>query len=177
MLAHRVTGSPTPLTVRANRNPPTAATAATNVRSPASGLRTGGFTLVAEFDRARADPDCDRVCAMSDCLFCRIVAGEIPSTRVYEDEDILAFEDIQPQAPVHVLVIPKKHIPTLNDLGPDDVPLAGRILEIAVRIARDKGTAEPGFRAVINVNPGGGQVVYHLHLHVLGGRNLKAGLG
>jgi histidine triad (HIT) family protein len=114
---------------------------------------------------------------MSDCLFCRIVAGEIPSTKVFEDEDILAFEDIHPQAPVHVLVIPKRHVPTLNDLAPGDGRLAGRMLEVAVRIAREKETAEPGFRTVINVNAGGGQVVYHLHLHVLGGRQLKAGLG
>jgi histidine triad (HIT) family protein len=114
---------------------------------------------------------------MSDCLFCRIVAGEIPSTKVFEDEDILAFEDIHPQAPVHVLVIPKRHVPTLNDLAPGDGRLAGRMLDVAVRIAREKKTAEPGFRTVINVNAGGGQSVYHLHLHVLGGRQLKAGLG
>ncbi len=114
---------------------------------------------------------------MSDCLFCRIVSGDIPSTKVFEDEEILAFEDIHPQAPVHVLVIPKKHIPTLDDLEPGDVGLAGRLLEAARRVAREKGTAIPGFRAVINVNSGGGQVVYHLHLHVLGGRQLKAGLG
>jgi histidine triad (HIT) family protein len=114
---------------------------------------------------------------MSECLFCRIVAGEIPSTKVFEDDDLLAFEDINPQAPVHVLVIPKKHVATLNDLGPDDTNLAGRMLQVAHKVAREKGTAEPGYRNVINVNSGGGQLVYHLHLHVLGGRQLKSRLG
>lgn len=114
---------------------------------------------------------------MSDCVFCKIIAGEIPSTRVYEDEDLYAFEDINPQAPVHVLVVPRKHIPTLNDLGPDDGPMVGRMIQVGARIARDKGTAEAGFRTIFNVNRGGGQVVYHIHLHVLGGRQLKAGLG
>jgi histidine triad (HIT) family protein len=114
---------------------------------------------------------------MSDCLFCRIVAGEIRSTKVFEDEDILAFEDTHPQAPVHVLVVPKKHVPTLEDLEPGDIPLAGRMLDVARHVAREKGTAASGFRTVINVNSEGGQSVYHLHLHVLGGRQLKAGLG
>jgi histidine triad (HIT) family protein len=114
---------------------------------------------------------------MSDCLFCRIVAGEIPSTKVYEDEEIVAFEDINPQSPVHVLVVPKKHISTLNDLEPDDGPLVGRMVLAATRVARDKGTAESGFRTIINVNRGGGQIIYHIHLHVLGGRQLMSGLG
>lgn len=96
---------------------------------------------------------------------------------MFEDDELLAFEDINPQAPVHVLVIPKKHVPTLNDLGPEDTKLAGRMLEVAQKVARDRATAEPGYRTVINVNSGGGQLVYHLHLHVLGGRQLKAGLG
>lgn len=106
-----------------------------------------------------------------------MVSGETGVTKVFEDEEILAFDDIHPQAPVHVLVIPKKHIPTLDDLQPGDVGLAGRMLDVARRVAREKGTAAPGFRTVVNVNSGGGQSVYHLHMHVLGGRQLKAGLG
>ena len=114
---------------------------------------------------------------MSDCVFCKIVAGEIPATKVYEDDELFAFEDINPQAPVHVLVIPKKHIPTLNDVTPDDGAMVGRMLNRAAQVARDKGTAESGYRTTFNVNKGGGQLVYHIHLHVLGGRQLKPGLG
>jgi histidine triad (HIT) family protein len=114
---------------------------------------------------------------MSDCLFCKIVAGDIPSTKVYEDEDLFAFEDINPKAPVHVLVIPKKHIPTLNEVTPEDGPMVGRMIQVAAQIARERGTAEQGYRTVFNVNSGGGQLVYHIHLHLLGGKQLQSGLG
>jgi len=109
------------------------------------------------------------------CLFCRIVAGEMPADRVYEDETILAFKDIHPQAPFHSLVIPKTHIPTLNDFAPEQSALIGRLLLTAKRIAAEQGL--PGYRVAMNVNREGGQVVFHAHLHVLGGRPLKGALG
>ena len=110
---------------------------------------------------------------MSDCLFCRIPKKEIPSKAVYEDEQVYAFEDINPAAPVHVLIIPKKHISTLNDISDGDKELAGHLLFVAGKIAKEKGFAEAGYRTVFNVNKDGGQVVFHLHLHLLGGRLFK----
>jgi histidine triad (HIT) family protein len=109
---------------------------------------------------------------MSDCLFCKIRDGQIPSTKVYEDDRCFAFRDINPQAPTHVLVVPKKHIATLNDVAPDDEELVGHLLVAAARIARDEGHADAGWRTVFNVNRGAGQTVFHIHLHVLGGRGL-----
>lgn len=110
---------------------------------------------------------------MTDCLFCKMVAGAIQPAVVLENEHVLAFRDIHPRAPVHVLVIPKKHLATLNDLGPDDTHLAGELLQAARQIAEMEGLAENGYRTVINCNAHGGQEVFHLHLHVLGGRPLK----
>lgn len=107
---------------------------------------------------------------MSSCLFCSIVAGDIPCTEIHRDEEILAFADIQPQAPTHVLVIPRRHIGGLNDLGPGDADLIGRLLLRGRQIAREHGLAEGGYRFVINSGEDGGQTVGHLHLHVLGGR-------
>jgi histidine triad (HIT) family protein len=109
---------------------------------------------------------------MSDCLFCRIVRKEIPASVVYEDDDLLAFNDINAQAPLHVLVIPKRHIATLNDLSPQDDALAGQMIRRAAAIARDKGYADRGFRTVFNTNAEAGQTVFHIHLHVLAGRGL-----
>lgn len=106
------------------------------------------------------------------CLFCRIVAGEIPAKKVFEDEDVIAFEDINPQAPMHVLVVPRTHIATLNDLGGDHDRLVGVMVRRAAAIAADRGHADRGFRAVFNCNADAGQTVFHLHLHVLGGRTL-----
>lgn len=107
-----------------------------------------------------------------DCLFCKIAAGEIPANKLYEDEHVIAFHDIAPQAPVHFLVIPKKHISTLNHLSEDDRPLAGHILFTAQRLAKQLGCDE-GFRVVMNCNEQGGQTVYHIHMHVLGQRQLN----
>lgn len=107
---------------------------------------------------------------MSDCLFCKIVAGEIPAKKVYEDAEVLAFEDIQPQAPIHVLVIPKRHVPTLNELEPADDALAGKLLRTAAQIARARGIADRGWRATVNVNRDAHQLVFHVHLHLMGGR-------
>jgi histidine triad (HIT) family protein len=109
------------------------------------------------------------------CLFCRIVAGELPADRVYEDEQVLAFKDIHPQAPFHCLVIPKQHVATLDAFTKDQAALLGNLLLTAKRIAADEGL--PGYRVAMNVNKEGGQVVFHAHLHVLGGRSLKGSLG
>ncbi|WP_018866554.1 MULTISPECIES: histidine triad nucleotide-binding protein [unclassified Thioalkalivibrio] len=110
---------------------------------------------------------------MTDCVFCRIVAGEIPAKVVFEDDAVLAFEDLNPQAPEHVLVIPKKHIATLNDLDAADAPIIGQMTRVAAQIARDRGFAENGYRTVMNCNEHGGQTVYHIHMHVLAGRALS----
>lgn len=107
---------------------------------------------------------------MTSCLFCKMVAGEITPDVVYENDVVLAFRDINPQAPVHVLIIPKIHIATLNDL--EDVALAGQLLQAATLIAKQEGLADTGYRTVINCNKQGGQEVYHLHLHVLGARQM-----
>ena len=107
---------------------------------------------------------------MADCLFCKMAAGEIKPDIIYEDEELLAFRDINPRAPVHILVIPKTHIATLNDLN--DATLAGKLLLVTAQIAKQEGLAEEGYRTVINCNNNGGQEVYHLHVHLLGGRQL-----
>ena len=104
----------------------------------------------------------------ADCIFCKIVRGEIPSRRVHEDDHLIAFHDIHPAAPVHLLVIPKKHIATLYDCNDDDRDLLGRVLAISGRLASAQGLAE-GFRTIINTGRVGGQEVYHLHAHILGG--------
>jgi histidine triad (HIT) family protein len=107
-----------------------------------------------------------------DCLFCKILAGEIPADIVYESESAIAFRDINPQAPTHVLVIPRKHIATINDLDEADCSLVGDLYLAAQQIAAQEGVAESGYRAVMNCNEGAGQSVFHIHLHVLGGRAL-----
>lgn len=107
---------------------------------------------------------------MSDCLFCKMVAGDITPSIVFEDDDVLAFNDIQPQAPIHILIIPKKHISTLNDA--DDVLLLGKLMQTAAQLAKNLGVAEAGYRTVINCNEQGGQAVYHLHIHLLAGRQM-----
>ena len=106
----------------------------------------------------------------ASCIFCRIASGEIPSRRVHEDAEIVAFEDVNPQAPVHVLVVPRAHIPTLNDLDPTTAALAGRIVMVGREVAHKKGLGERGYRLVWNCLEEAGQSVFHLHLHVLGGR-------
>ena len=111
-----------------------------------------------------------------DCLFCKIVAGDIPSDKVYEDDLVVAFNDISPQAPTHILVIPKTHIATTNDLSVQDGQLVGHIVLTAQKIAREQGLADDGYRLIFNCNEQGGQTVYHIHLHILGGRQLR-GLG
>ena len=110
---------------------------------------------------------------MSDCLFCKLVAGEIPCDQVHTDSEFLAFRDINPQAPVHVLVIPRRHIAALTDLADEDADLVGRLQVTAARIAAELGLAESGYRFVINCGTDGCQTVPHLHLHLLGGRPLS----
>jgi histidine triad (HIT) family protein len=110
---------------------------------------------------------------MSDCLFCKMVAGDIKPTTVYEDDEVLAFRDLNPQAPTHVLVIPKIHISTINDLQPDQAALIGKLFLAAQKVARDEGIAERGYRTVMNCNREAGQSVFHIHLHVLGGRAMN----
>lgn len=109
---------------------------------------------------------------MTDCLFCKIVQGDIPADIVYQNEDVIAFNDIEPQAPTHILIIPRKHINTLNDLTPQDQAVAGKLLLTAKKIAADLGIADDGFRVVMNCNEDGGQSVYHIHMHLLAGRKL-----
>jgi histidine triad (HIT) family protein len=110
---------------------------------------------------------------MTDCLFCKMVAGEIAPDTVYEDDQVLAFRDLHPQAPTHVLVIPKQHVATINDLDAETAPLIGRMMLAAATVARQDGFAEDGYRTVLNCNAHGGQTVFHIHLHVLGGRPMK----
>jgi histidine triad (HIT) family protein len=110
---------------------------------------------------------------MSDCLFCKIAAKKIPARIVYEDEHVLAFEDVNPQAPVHTLLIPKKHIATLMDANDEDLHLFGLIVKAAQKLAREKGIANRGFRLVANCNAESGQSVYHIHFHLLGGRHMQ----
>jgi histidine triad (HIT) family protein len=107
-----------------------------------------------------------------ECLFCGIAKGEIPARKVHEDDDYVAFHDVNPKAPVHLLVIPRRHIATLNDLTAADNALVGGMLDLARRLAAELGIAEAGYRAVINCNAGAGQSVWHIHLHLLGGRPL-----
>jgi histidine triad (HIT) family protein len=109
---------------------------------------------------------------MSDCIFCKIIKGEIPCKKIYEDDEMLAFHDITPMAPVHFLLIPKKHIKSLMHLEAEDIALAGRLLGKARELAKEQGCAENGARFVINAGRDGGQTVDHLHIHVLGGRAL-----
>ena len=108
-----------------------------------------------------------------ECLFCRIARREVPADIIHETDELVAFRDINPQAPVHVLVIPKRHIPTLNDLTPADGGLVGKLMLAAAELARREGIAEAGYRTVVNCNAGAGQSVFHVHLHLLGGRDMR----
>jgi histidine triad (HIT) family protein len=109
---------------------------------------------------------------MSDCLFCKIVEKKIPAKIVHEDDQTLAFDDINPQAPVHTLVIPKKHVAAVQEYGPQDQSLIGHLLLACTKVAKDKGLAESGYRLVANTGRDGGQTVSHLHFHVMGGRHM-----
>jgi len=110
---------------------------------------------------------------MTDCLFCKMISGEIKPNKVFEDDQVLAFRDINPQAPQHILIVPKRHIPTLNDVTESDAWLIGRLYLTAAQIARTEGFAERGYRTLVNCNRDGGQTVFHLHLHLLAGRQMQ----
>ena len=107
---------------------------------------------------------------MSDCLFCKIIAGAIPGHLVHEDKDLVAFKDINPQAPLHVLIVPRQHIATLNDLGPNKDDLIGMMVRRAAALAKQHGYSERGYRTILNCNRDAGQTVFHIHLHLLAGR-------
>jgi histidine triad (HIT) family protein len=110
---------------------------------------------------------------MADCLFCKIIDGQIPATIVYQDDRVLAFNDVNPQAPTHVLIVPKRHIATLGDLTPDDDQIVGELARRAAAIAAERGIAAGGYRTVFNTNRDAGQTVFHIHLHLLGGRAMN----
>ena len=109
---------------------------------------------------------------MSDCLFCNIVAGQIPCALVHQDDDLIAFSDINPQAPLHILIVPRRHIATINDLTPADDALIGSMFRVAAELATQHGFAERGYRTVFNCNREAGQSVFHVHVHLLAGRGL-----
>ncbi len=109
---------------------------------------------------------------MSDCLFCGIAAGTVPADVIYQTDEVVAFRDLHPQAPLHALVIPRKHIATINDITPEDQTVIGEMYLAAAQIVGEAGLSESGFRTVMNCNRQGGQTVYHIHLHVLGGRQM-----
>ena len=109
---------------------------------------------------------------MADCLFCKIVAGQVPATIVFQDDHLVAFKDITPRAPTHVLIVPRRHIASLNDLSAGDDALVGEMVRAAAAIATEQGLADRGYRTVFNCNADAGQTVYHVHLHLLGGRTM-----
>ncbi|MDG4596278.1 MAG: histidine triad nucleotide-binding protein [Candidatus Contendobacter sp.] len=110
---------------------------------------------------------------MTDCIFCKIAAGEIPAAKLYDDGEVVVFRDINPEAPIHLLIIPRRHIPTLNDLTEADATLIGRLYLAGQRVAAELGVAERGYRTVINCNRDAGQIVFHVHMHLLAGRELS----
>lgn len=114
---------------------------------------------------------------MEDCLFCKIVKGEIPAKKVYEDEEFIAFHDIEPQAPIHILVIPKKHITSLAYLKKEDEGMIGRIYHVINKIAEEQGVKQEGYRVVVNCGKNGGQTVMHLHFHILAGKTMSEKIG
>ena len=109
---------------------------------------------------------------MMDCIFCRIISGEIQSDILYQDDKAVAFRDVNPKAPVHLLVVPRKHIESVAELTEDETPISGHLVAVANRLAREAGISEKGYRLVVNCGPDGGQLVPHLHLHLLGGRQM-----
>jgi histidine triad (HIT) family protein len=112
-----------------------------------------------------------------DCLFCRIIAGELPSDRLYHDHEVTAFRDINPAGPVHILIVPNRHISGVDALEAGDEPLVGRLFSLARQLAEQEGIQDSGYRLIINNGPDGGQVVYHLHLHLIGGRRMRYPMG
>ena len=114
---------------------------------------------------------------MTDCTFCKIIANRAPSQKVYDDDLVTAFRDIHPVAPTHILIVPNKHIASMNDLTPDDEGLIGHMISLAPVIAEQEGISDKGYRLIINTGPHGGQVIYHLHLHLIGGQHMRFPMG
>ena len=114
---------------------------------------------------------------MQDCIFCKIITGELPSTQLYHDEQVTAFRDIHPVAPTHILIVPNKHIASINEMAPEDEPLVGHLFTVARQLAGEENIAEPGYRLIINTGPHGGQGVFHLHLHLIGGHRMRHPMG
>ena len=114
---------------------------------------------------------------MNECAFCKIVSGEIPSERLYQDEQVTAFRDIHPVGPTHILIVPNKHIPSINDLDPQDEQRIGHLFTVARELAGQEGIADSGYRLIINTGRHAGQVVYHLHLHLIGGQPMRHPMG
>lgn len=110
---------------------------------------------------------------MADCIFCKVASGDMKSDIVHQSDEIVAFRDINPQAPTHILIIPKKHVATVNDLQPEDEALIGKLVSTAKELARNEGIDEEGYRLVMNCNAGAGQTVFHIHLHLIGGRAMR----
>jgi len=114
---------------------------------------------------------------MTECIFCRIIAGEAPGEIVYSDEQATAFRDIHPVAPTHILVVPNKHIASLNALAPEDEPLVGHLFTVARQLAKEQGIDGSGYRLIVNTGPNSGQAVFHLHLHLIGGQRMRFPMG
>ena len=114
---------------------------------------------------------------VDDCIFCKIVAGDLPSDQLYQDDWVTAFRDINPAGPVHILIIPNKHIPSMNELEDDDGQVVGHMFTVARDLARQEGIRESGYRLIVNTGDHGGQVVYHLHLHLIGGQPMRYPMG
>jgi histidine triad (HIT) family protein len=114
---------------------------------------------------------------MTDCIFCRIITGEAPGEIVYADEQATAFRDIHPVGPVHILIIPNKHIASVNDLQPEDEPLMGHLFTVARQLAQEQGIDRSGYRLIVNTGPNSGQAVFHLHLHLIGGQRMRFPMG
>lgn len=113
----------------------------------------------------------------ADCIFCKIITGEIPGEIVYQDEQATAFRDINPAAPTHILIIPQEHIASINDIKPDDEGLVGHLFSVARQLAEQEGIQESGYRLIINTGPDAGQAVFHIHLHLLGGKRMRYPMG
>ncbi|MGD8406716.1 MAG: histidine triad nucleotide-binding protein [Anaerolineales bacterium] len=114
---------------------------------------------------------------MDDCIFCKIIKGQAPATIVYKDEEITAFQDIHPVAPTHTLIVPNKHIESVNKVDPEDEPVLGRLFSVARELAKKDGIDEHGYRLIVNTGTHGGQVVYHLHMHLMGGQRMRHPIG
>jgi len=114
---------------------------------------------------------------MDRCIFCRIIAGELPSKQLYHDEHLTAFRDIHPVAPTHILIVPNRHIASLNEAAPEDERLLGSMFTLAQQLARQEGVADEGYRLIVNTGGHGGQTVYHLHMHLIGGQRMRHPMG